>query len=102
MGYENEKDNNIDSATCAQRGNVRDGRYFFGYYSPYEDNKNIINMLKDFVSISEHLLHIHHNADKLMFLLKDAKTLQEDLNTKISHLGSTSESAMKYILRGIL
>lgn len=102
MGYENEKDNNIDSGTYAESGNIRDGRYLFGYYSPYEDNKNIIDMLKDFVSISEHLLRIHRSADELMFLLKNAKTLQEELNTKISHRVSTSESAMKYILRGIL
>lgn len=50
MRCENEKDNSIDSGTYAESGNKRDGRYLFGYYSPYEDNKNIIDMLKDFVS----------------------------------------------------
>ena len=35
------------------------GRYFFGDYSPFDENKNFINVLNDFVSISTDIIKVH-------------------------------------------
>ena len=50
MGYENKDQKSVDSATSSQGSNQTAGNYLFGDYSPFEENKNIIDMLKDFVS----------------------------------------------------
>ena len=54
------------------RTDVEEGRYLFGDYSLFDENKNFIYMTKDFVSISSNVIQIHKNADKLRFLLKNA------------------------------
>ena len=94
MGYENKDQKSVDSATSSQGSNQTAGNYLFGDYSPFEENKNIIDMLKDFVSISEHVLQIHGNVDKLNFLLKNAEILREAMNTKINQFKMSSESEM--------
>ncbi len=94
MGHENKNRTNVDSATSSQSNNLSEGKYLFGDYSPLEENKNIVDMLKDFVSISAHVLQIHRNVDKLNFLLKNTEILQEGINTRMSLFKTTSESAM--------
>lgn len=94
MGYENKGQNSIDSATSSQGRKQIEGNYLFGDYSPFEENKNIIDMLKDFVSISEHVLQIHGNVDKLNFLSKNAEILREAMNTKINQFKISRESEM--------
>ncbi len=53
MGYENKEQNSVESTTSSQGSSQTEGTYLFGDYSPYAENKNIIDMLKDFVSISD-------------------------------------------------
>lgn len=94
MGYENKEQNSAESATSSQGSSQTEGIYLFGDYSPYAENKNIIDMLKDFVSISEHVLQIHGNVDKLNFLLKNTEILRESLNVKINQFKTSCEAEM--------
>jgi len=48
--------------------------------------------LKDFVSISEHVLQIHGNVAKLNFLLKNTEILRESLNVKINQFRTSCEA----------
>ena len=94
MGYENKEQNSVDSTTSSQGSNQTEGTYLFGDYSPYAENKNIIDMLKDFVSISEHVLQIHGNVAKLNFLLKNTEILRESMNVKINQFKTSCEAEM--------
>jgi hypothetical protein len=44
------------------------GRYLFGDYTVFDENKNFINMLKDFISISSNIIQLHKNVEKLCFV----------------------------------
>ena len=92
MGAENKKENSIDIPRSAQESSQTSGTYLFGDYTPFEENKNIIDVLKDFISISEHVIQIHVNVDKLNLLLKNAETLRELMNLKINQFKLSSES----------
>jgi hypothetical protein len=94
MGAESNKQDNVDSSNLSQDSNQTKGNYLFGDYSVFEENKNVIDMLKDFVSISEHVFQIHDNVEKLNYLVKKVENLREVLGTKIDQLKISSESEM--------
>lgn len=81
------------------RSDVEEGRYLFGDYSLFDENKNFIYMTKDFVSISSNVIQIHKNADKLRFLLKNAALLHEEMILKIENLRGTAESTLDSFFR---
>jgi hypothetical protein len=81
------------------RTDVEEGRYLFGDYSLFDENKNFIYMTKDFVSISSNIIQIHKNADKLRFLLKNAALLHEEMILKIENLRGTAESTLDSFFR---
>jgi hypothetical protein len=94
MVAESDNQDNVDSATLAQGSNQTKGTYLFGDYSVFDENKNIIDMLKDFISISEHVFQIHDNVEKLSYLIKRVENLRDVLNTKIDQVKLSSESDM--------
>lgn len=94
MGAESNKQDSVDSANLSQHSNQTEGIYLFGDYSVFDENKNVIDMLKDFVSISEHVFQIHDNVEKLNYLVKKVENLRDVLNTKIDQLKFSSESEM--------
>jgi hypothetical protein len=57
--------------------NEKEGRYLFGDYSPFDENKNFINMLKDFVSVSSNIIHIHNNVARLHLVFRNYELFTE-------------------------
>ncbi|HEY7571762.1 MAG TPA: hypothetical protein VH796_10370 [Nitrososphaeraceae archaeon] len=94
MGAESDRQDGVDSTTLAQGSNKTKGIYLFGDYSAFDENKNVIDMLKDFVSISEHVFQIHENVEKLNYLIKKVENLRDVINTKIDQVKLSSESEM--------
>ncbi len=94
MVAESNKQDNVDTANLSQGSDQTKGSYLFGDYSVFDENKNVIDMLKDFVSISEHVFQIHENVEKLNYLVKKVENLRGVLDTKIDQLKISSESEM--------
>ena len=72
----------------------KDGRYLFGDYTPFDENKNFINMLKDFTSISSNVVQIHRTAERLRFVLDNAEVMQNEIVSKIKQFKDSNEESM--------
>jgi hypothetical protein len=70
------------------------GRYLFGDYTPFDENKNFINVLKDFVSISTGVIELHKNIERLRLVLKDIELFQNEMITKIKKFKNSTEASM--------
>ena len=70
------------------------GRYLFGDYTVFDENKNFINMLKDFISISSNIIHIHKNVEKLRFVLNNAEILENEMIAKIKQFNDYADTSM--------
>lgn len=74
--------------------NEKDGRYLFGDYSPFDENKNFINMLKDFVSVSSNIIHIHNNVARLHLVFRNYELLQNEMMTNIERFKTSNETLL--------
>lgn len=70
------------------------GRYLFGDYTVFDENKNFINMLKDFISISSNIIQLHKNVEKLCFVLNNAELLENEMNAKIKQFKNYTDTSM--------
>jgi hypothetical protein len=82
--------NDSNNYTLEKKG----GRYLFGDYTPFDENKNFINMLKDFVSISSNIIQIHKNVERLRFVLNNAELLENEMIAKIKQLKNSTDASM--------
>jgi hypothetical protein len=95
---DNKNDSNIDehnnNNNVFSTHNGKRGRYLFGDYTPFDENKNFIYMLKDFVSISSNIIQIHQNTDKLRSVLKNAEVFQNEIITKVDQFKRSTEESL--------
>ena len=70
------------------------GRYLYGDYTPFGENKNIIYVLKDFVSTSANIIEIHKNVGTLRFVLENVDVFQDEIMKKIGNLQNSIESSL--------
>lgn len=70
------------------------GRYLYGDYTPLEENKNVIHVLKDFVSTSANIIEIHKNVGTLRFVLENVDVFQDEIIRKIGNLQNSVESSL--------
>ena len=82
--------NDSNNYTLEKKG----GRYLFGDYTPFDENKNFINMLKDFVSVSSNIIQIHKNVERLRFVLNNAELLENEMIAKIKQLKNSTDISM--------
>ena len=82
--------NDSNNYTLEKKG----GRYLFGDYTPFDENKNFINMLKDFVSVSSNIIQIHKNVERLRFVLNNAELLENEMIAKIKQLKNSTDTSM--------
>jgi hypothetical protein len=82
--------NDSNNYTLEKKG----GRYLFGDYTPFDENKNFINMLKDFVSVSSNIIQIHKNVERLRFVLNNAELLENEMIAKIKQLKNSTDASM--------
>jgi hypothetical protein len=91
----NDDDNNKKRAVSSSYYTFEEGgRYLFGDYTPFDENKNFINVLKDFVSISTGTIELHKNIERLRLVLKDIELFQNEMITKIKKFKSSTEASM--------
>ena len=88
------KKNNNNNDNDFHTLNSKGGRYLFGDYTPFEENKNFIYMLKDFVAISSNIIQIHQNTDKLRSVLKNAELFQNEMIAKVDQFKRSAEESL--------
>ena len=66
------------------------GRQFlYADYSPFNDNRNVIEMLRDFVSLTSRLIKLQTDNDKLASYINTADALRQDACQAIKQLRSS-------------
>lgn len=70
------------------------GLYLYGDYTPFEEKKNIIYVLKDFVSTSANIIEIHKNVGTIRFVLENVDVFQDEVIRKIGNLQNSVESSL--------
>lgn len=91
MDTKNESQSNL-LGNYTKEGNK--GRYLYGDYTPFEEKKNIIHVLKDFVSTSANIVEIHKNVGTLRFVLENVDVFQDEIIRKIGNLQNSVESSL--------
>ena len=76
MDTKNESQSNLLGNYTKQENK---GRYLYGDYTPFEEKKNIIHVLKDFVSTSANIIEIHKNVGTLRFVLENVDVFQDEI-----------------------
>src|ERR1051326_2315906 len=70
------------------------GRYLYADYTPFEENKNFIEMLREFVTVSERLLTTKREIENSSAALAGADALYNDLALQFRNFSSTVQNTM--------
>ena len=70
------------------------GRYLYGDYSPFEESKNFIHLLKDFVSTSANIIEIHRKVGTIRIVLENVDVFQDEIIRKIENLRNSIDSSV--------
>jgi cysteinyl-tRNA synthetase len=70
------------------------GRYLYGDYSEFEENRNFINILNDYLSISNNIFVIHDKIIKLDQHIEETYNFQKDLHNRFTDFTKAMESSI--------
>ncbi|HET9774562.1 MAG TPA: hypothetical protein VFP25_06215 [Nitrososphaeraceae archaeon] len=70
------------------------GRYLYGDYSEFEENRNFINILNDYISISNNIFVIHDKIIKLDQHIEETYNFQKDLHNRFTDFTKAMESSI--------
>ena len=70
--------------------------FLYADYSPLGDNRNIIEMLKDFVSLTGRIIQLQTNNEKMASLLKGAESLSQDVIHTVNQIRTNTKEAIQW------
>src|SRR5438105_7319027 len=71
-------------------------RYLYADYTPLGDNRNVVEMLKDFVSLTGKLIRLQIDNEKLASTLKIAESLRQDVMLAVNQIRTSADSAVDW------
>ena len=69
--------------------------FLYADYSPLGDNRNIIEMLKDFVSLTGRVIQLQTSNEKLASLLNTAESLRQDVMHTVNQIRTNTKHAIE-------
>lgn len=76
-------------------GNYRtQGRLMYADYSPFEDDRNLVEIIKEFTSLASKLGRMDVNSKKLAALLSDSDGLRQDIIAAIKNIRTDTTFTM--------
>lgn len=94
-GYVNiHESNSINIIENLSDLNNKMGRYLYGDYSVFDEDKNFINILKDYVSIMNNILIIHNRIKELEELEEETYKFQKNIQSKFTDFTKSIESTI--------
>lgn len=94
-GYINIHDSNsINIIENLSDSNNKMGRYLYGDYSIFDENKNFIHILKDYVSIINNILTIYNKINELEELEEETYKFQKNIQNKFTDFTKSIESTI--------
>ena len=87
----------MEAASQESKGHSIQRQFLYADYSPLGDNRNLVEMLKEFVSLTGRLIRLNIDNDKLASTLKTAESLGQDVVLTVKQIRTNSANAMKYV-----
>ena len=71
------------------------GNYLYADYSPLEDHRNLVEIIRNLVGLTSKIEKINLDNKKLGFLLSDTDTLRDDIVTAIKEIRTSTSHTME-------
>ena len=71
------------------------GRFLYADYSPLEDDRNVIEMLKGYVSLTARLIELRTGNEKLSSILKDSESLRRGIAASLGQIRTGTASTIQ-------
>ncbi|MGH9993303.1 MAG: hypothetical protein ACREAZ_11820, partial [Nitrososphaera sp.] len=71
------------------------GRFMYADYSPLEDDRNLVEIIKDFASLVSRVGKMEIKNRKLASLLSDSENLRADIVTAIKNIKTNTQDTME-------
>ena len=71
------------------------GRFMYADYSPLEDDRNLVEVVKEFVTLVSKLARLDVNNRKLASLASDSDRLRQDIISAIKHIKTNTTYTME-------
>lgn len=71
------------------------GRFMYADYSPLEDDRNLVEIIKDFVALASRIGRLDVNNRKLSSLASDSDRLRQDIISAIKHIKTNTTYTME-------
>jgi len=84
----------VEAASQESKGHSIQRQFLYADYSPLGDNRNLVEMLKEFVSLTGRLIRLNIDNDKLASTLKTAESLGQDVVLTVKQIRTNSANAM--------
>lgn len=68
-----------------------EGKYLYADYTPFDENKNFVAMLKDFARLSSSIFQMHKDLEILDSALAKSELLQQEILSEIERCRKSSE-----------
>ncbi|WP_148699250.1 hypothetical protein [Candidatus Nitrososphaera evergladensis] len=75
--------NNSNNSSAGASPHPSHGHFLYADYTPLEDNRNLIEMIKNFVSLAAQVIKYHETDVKCISLLDDSELLRKELISAI-------------------
>jgi len=86
----------VEAISQESKGYSIEHQFLYADYTPLCDNRNLIEMVKDFVALTGKLIRLHIDNEKLASTLKTAESLRHDVMLALSQIRTNTASAMDW------
>src|SRR5437867_487393 len=69
-------------------------RFLYADYSQFDDNINVIEMLKEFVSVTSRLLRLNSDNERMVSLMNNAASLSREVMAVLDHVSTDTGDAI--------
>lgn len=87
------KDNN-DTRAIGNKDHIKSGRYLYADYTQFEEDKNFLEMLRNFVIVSRDVTGLQDEIKELQLVLGNAQALHSEMTSKITQFRSSVHDTM--------
>jgi hypothetical protein len=86
----------VEGLSQESRGNPIHHSFLYADYSPFDENMNVIETLKDFVSITGRIIRIHSDNEMMAAALSSADTLRQDVILALKQVSTNTANAIDW------
>jgi hypothetical protein len=96
MWIERREETNMNSTDSLAKTPEIQGHFLYPDYTPLEDNRNVVEMLNTFVSLTSRLIKLRVANENLSSMLDDSDSLRNDILSAIKQIQTSASSTIEH------